>query len=161
MRIDLSNLRKKTVSINQYIANLKQPFRKKFLIRKQMYKPKHEVLTQLRKIAGRYVVIAFSAEWCKDCTANIPVLAIISEATGLEVRVFGGLMKDPLNPTRKWRIPPSPPEVEIFKVDKIPLILVTNTNGEEIGRIIENPVEPTIEEEILRIILDKEKFQQV
>lgn len=160
MRIDLSSIRRKTVSINQYITNLKQPFREKFLIRKQTYKPKHEVLTQLKKVADKHVVIAFSAEWCKDCSANIPVLAILSETTGLEVRIFGRLMKDPLNPTKKWRIPPSPPEVETFKVDKIPIIIVANTNGEEIGRIIENPNEPTLEEEILKIILKKEKFNK-
>jgi hypothetical protein len=71
----------------------------------------------------------------------------------LEVRIFGSLKKDPLNHTKKWRIPPSPPEVETFNVDKIPLIMVFDKKGGEIGKIIKNPrEEPTIEEELLRIV---------
>jgi hypothetical protein len=85
------------------------------------------------------------------------VLALTSEATGLEVRIFGSLKKDPLNSRgRKWRIPPSPPEVETFHVDKIPLIILFDKQGKEIGRIIENPREtPTLEEELLKIILEE------
>lgn len=99
-------------------------------------------------------MVAFSAEWCKDYAVNIPILALISEATGLNVRIFGGLKRGPLNPTRKWSIPPSPPEVEKFQVDKIPLILVFDKEGMELGRIVENPKEGlTLEEEILHIIL--------
>jgi len=74
----------------------------------------------------------------------------------LEVRIFGGLKKDPLSHTRKWRIPPSPPEVETFHVDKIPLIILFDREGKEIGKIVENPREkPTLEEELLKIILEK------
>jgi len=151
MKINLSEIRKRTVSIVQYLNDIKQPFHEKFFTRKQTYQLKLEAINQL-KSAKDYLVIAFSAEWCKDCTVNIPVLALISEITGLEVRIFGGLMKDPLSHTRKWRIPPSPPEVEKFHVDKIPLIIVFNKGGEEIGRIIENPREPTVEEELVKII---------
>jgi len=40
---------------------------------------------------------------------------------------------DVLNPKRKWRIPPSPPEVETFKVDKIPLMIIIDRKGKELG----------------------------
>lgn len=153
MNISLSEIRNKTVSVNQYIDSLKQPFREKFLMRKQTYQLKQEVINQLRKFAGKCVIVAFSAEWCKDCAVNIPVLALISEATGLEIRIFGSLKKDPLNPKRKWRIPPSPPEVETFNVDKIPLMIIVDRDGKEIGRIIENPKHmPTLEQELHQII---------
>jgi len=153
MNVKLPEIRKKTSSVNQYIDNLKQPFREKFLTRKQTYQLKQEVVNQLKKLAHKYVIVAFSAEWCKDCTANIPVLALISEATALEVRIFRGLKKDLLSRTRKWRIPPSPPEVETFNVDKIPLIILFDKEGKEIGKIVENPrEEPTLEEELLSII---------
>jgi hypothetical protein len=82
-------------------------------------------------------------------------LALISETTGIEVRIFGGLKKDSLNPQRKWRIPPSLQEVEMFHVDKIPLIILFDKTDNEIGRIIENPQEPTLEEELLKIIRTK------
>jgi thiol-disulfide isomerase/thioredoxin len=155
MNIDLTETRKRTLSINQYIDSLKHPFKEKFLARKHAYKLNQEVTTRIKEFADKYFIVAFSAEWCKDCAANIPVLALISERTGLEVRVFGGLMKDPLSHERKWRIPPSPPEVETFNVDKIPLIVLFDKEGNEVGRIVENPNAPTLEEELLKIISEK------
>jgi thiol-disulfide isomerase/thioredoxin len=115
------------------------------------------MVSRLKDIVDKYAVVAFSAEWCKDCAANIPVLARLSEATGLEVRIFGGLKRDTLSTERKWRIPPSPPEVETFHVEKIPLILIFDKKGNEVGRIIENPLEPTVEGEILKIITEYAK----
>ena len=155
MNVNLSEIRKKTVSAKQYLDSLEEPFRERFLTRKQTYKLNQEAVNQLKKVADKYVIVAFSAEWCKDCAMNIPVLALISEATGLEVRIFGGLKKDSLSQTRKWRIPPSPQEAETFQVDKIPLIIVFDKEGKDIGRIIENPREkPTMEEELVKIILE-------
>ena len=156
MNINFSEIRKRTVSVSQYIHGLKQPSQEKFLARKHTYQLKQEAINQLKRFANKYLIVAFSAEWCKDCATNIPVLALISEATRLEVRIFGGLKKDPLSHTRKWRIPPSPPEVETFHVDKIPLIVLFDKEGREIGKIIENPrAESTLEEELLKIILEK------
>ncbi|MEM3596826.1 MAG: thioredoxin family protein [Candidatus Bathyarchaeia archaeon] len=151
----MAEIRKKTLTVSDYIERLEGDFRKKFLTRKENYQLKQEVVGRLKQFAKKYFVVAFSAEWCKDCAANIPVLALISEETGLEVRVFGGLKKDPLSKARKWRVPPSPPEVETFDVDKIPLIIVFDTKGNEIGRIIENPKEPTLEEELLKVIFSE------
>jgi hypothetical protein len=153
MSIDLSEIIERTVPVNQYINSLKQSFRERFLTRKQTYEPKQQAINELKKSASKCVIVAFSAEWCKDCAANIPVLALISEAMGMGVRVFGGLKKDPLSHTRKWRIPPSPPEVETFHIDKIPTTIVMSREGMEIGRIVENPkLAPTLEQEICEII---------
>jgi len=153
MNVNLSEIRKKTVSVKEYLDEIKQPFREKFVTRKQTYILNQKAVNFLKKFADKFVVVAFSAEWCKDCTTNIPILALISEITGIEVRIFGGLMKDPLSHTRKWRIPPSPPEVEIFQVDKIPHIILFDKEGKEVGKIIENPLEEaTLEEELGKII---------
>lgn len=157
MKTDLSELRRRTVSVTQYMENLKPPFQEKFWARKQTYKLKQEVVKQLKKFAKKYLIAVFSAEWCKDCATNIPVLALISEATRFEVRVFSGLKKDPLSHTCKWRIPPSPQEVKTFNVEKIPIIIIFDIEGNEIGRIIENPKEPMLEEELLKIILGKSR----
>jgi hypothetical protein len=153
MNIDLSDIRKKTVSVGQYIDSLKEPFKEKFLARKQTCRLQREAVDQLKRFAEEYVIIVFSAAWCKDCAENIPVLSLISETTGLEVRVFGGLMKDPLSQVCKWRIPPSPPEVITFEVDKIPLMIIVDLRGNEIGRVIESPKRwPTLEQELCEII---------
>ena len=156
MPLNLSEIRMRTVSASDYISNLEEPFREKFLERKQTYQSNQEAISQLRASAGNYVIIAFSAGWCKDCAVNIPVLAVINEASGLEVRVFGGLKKDPLSQEHKWRIPPSPQEAETFNVEKIPLIIVADREGREIGRIVENPAyQPTLEQELCEIIKPK------
>jgi thiol-disulfide isomerase/thioredoxin len=153
MIFDLSDIRKKTVSAGQYIDSLEQQFKEKFLNRKQEYKLQPEAVDQLRNLAEKYVIIVFSATWCKDCAEIIPVLSLLSEAAGLEVRVFGGLMKDPLSQVCKWRIPPSPPEVITFEVDKIPLIIILDLHGREIGRIVESPKRwPTLEQELCEMI---------
>jgi hypothetical protein len=154
MNIDVSEIRTRTVSISQYMESLEEPYREKFSSRKQEYQLNWESVSRLKRFAEDCIVVAFSAEWCKDCTANIPVLALIHEATGLEVRIFGNIKKDPLSATRKWRIPPSPPEVETFKIDKLPTILVFNKQGKEMGKIIENPTNmPTLEQELEAIII--------
>ena len=156
MLLDMSEIRRKTVSVTDYISNIEEPFREKFLTRKQTYQPNQEAMSQLREYADKYVIIAFSAGWCKDCAVNIPVLAVINEASGLDVRVFGGLKKDPLGQGRKWRIPPSPREVETLSVDKIPLIIIADRDGREMGRIVENPTQqPTLEQELCEIIKSK------
>lgn len=153
MRVNLSDVRKRTVSANEYIESLEQPFRQNFLSQKQTYQLNTEALNQLRRIMEKHVIIAFSAVWCKDCASDIPVLALLSEEAGAEVRVFGGLKKDPLNPKRKWRIPPSPPEVEAYEIEKLPTIIVVDAEGWEKGRIVEKPTRmPTLEQEICEII---------
>jgi thiol:disulfide interchange protein len=157
MKVNLADIRNKAVPIVQYMSTLEHPFQEKFLARKQTYQLKQESINQLKQFADKCIIVAFSAEWCKDCAVNIPVLALISETTGMEVRIFGGLKTDSLNAERKWRIPPSPPEVETFHVDKIPLIVLFDENGNEIGRIVENPHEPALEEELLKTILTKQQ----
>ena len=152
-KINIQEIFKKTISVDEYIAGIIQPFKEKFLERKQTYQLKEDVVSKLREYAKDVVIVAFSAEWCKDCAANIPILALIAEKTGINMRIFGGLKRDALNPKEKWKIPPSPPEVKIFKIEKIPHIILFARNGESIGEIVENPRnKETLEEEILYLI---------
>ena len=153
MMFDVSQIRKKTVAADEYIDGLDSPFKQKFLERKQTYQLNIEIVEQLKGFARKYLAVAFSAVWCKDCVSNIPVLALVSEKTGLEVRIFGGIKKDPLSHSHKWRIPPSPPETELYNIEKLPTILILDLDGREIGRIVENPKkQPTLEQELLEII---------
>lgn len=144
---------KRTVSVNKYINEMTQPFKEKFSRRKLTYQLSEEVVKKLRSYAKDVVIVVFSADWCKDCAANVPVLALLAERTGVKVRIFGGLKTDPLNPRERWRIPPSPQEVKTFDVQKTPHIIIFDTQGKPLGTIIENPKpENTLEEEILQII---------
>lgn len=153
MNADLCEIRKRAVLVSEYIDDLDEPFKEKYLWQKQTYRLQTDAIDELKRHARNYFIVAFSASWCKDCAQQIPVFALIAENTGLEVRVFGGLRGDPLSHTSKWRIPPSPPEVLTFAVEKIPLIIIFDINGVEAGRIIESPKQfPTLEQEICEII---------
>jgi thiol-disulfide isomerase/thioredoxin len=153
MNVDLSEIRRRTVSATEYIYSLDRVPRELFLARKRTYLLQPEAVEVLHKSVDDFVVVAFSASWCKDCAEQIPVLALISEVTGLEVRIFGGVKKDPLNHVSKWRIPPSPPEIVELHVDKLPAIVVFETDGNEVDRIEERPKKmPTLEQELCEIV---------
>ncbi len=150
---NLKVIMKRTVSVDKYINKMAQPFKEKFSERKLTYQLNEEAVQELGSYAKDVVIVVFSAEWCKDCAANVPVLALLAEKTGVKVRVFGGLKTDPLNPKERCRIPPSPPEVKTFNVQKTPHIIIFDKQGKHLGTIIENPKpENTLEEEILHII---------
>ena len=154
--MNLAEIKKRTLPVDQYLDHLEQPYKQTFLTRKQTYQLHTDAVNQLRQFAHDYLVVAFSASWCRDRSQNIPVLALIAETTGLEVHVFGGLVKDPLNPASKWRIPPSPLEAATFDVDKLPLIIVFDIHGKEVGRIVESAKQrPTLEQELFEIIKPK------
>jgi len=151
--VNLKAITNRTISVDKYINEMPQPFKEKFSERKKTYQLNEETVQKLRSYAKDVVIVVFSAEWCKDCAANVPVLALLAEKTGVNVRVFGGLTTDPLNPKEKWRVPPSPPEVKTFNVQKTPHIIIFDKQGKQLGTIIENPKpENTLEEEILHII---------
>src|SRR4030067_3093409 len=153
MIVDLSEIRDKTVSLDEYVCSMDQVFRERFLERKQTYALKLCAVEELRKSARSLVIVVFSASWCKDCAEQVPVLALLAATTGLEARVFGGIKKDPLSHTSKWRGPPSPPEVNTLRVEKLPTIIVFYANGMEVGRIEERPkMTLTLEEELCEIV---------
>ena len=149
---DIEELRRKSEPVSDHMSRVggaSSPFTR----HKEEYALEKTIIKDLKRYVENAVVIVFSAEWCPDCYRNVPVLSLISEATGLEVYVFGRLMRDAKNPEERWKIPPSPAEVKDFDVVRIPLIVVLNRDGAKIGEIIENPPEgQTLEEALLDIL---------
>lgn len=138
MKYDITKLRRDSEAVHNYVSapsKAKDAFDK----RRTEYKLDATVTKELKKKAKDYVVLVFTAEWCPDCMRNVPVLDMVSEATGLEVRAFGHIMRDAKSNTRKWAVPPSPPEVDEFSVQKIPYMVVLRKDGEKTGEIVENP----------------------
>lgn len=153
LRKTLKELVRRTVSVKDYVMHMDEPFRDRFLKRMKAYSLKEDIVEELKKRVDEIFVVVFSAEWCKDCAANVPVLALLADKTGMKVRVFGGLKKDLLNPNETWRIPPSPPELREFKVERTPHIVVFHINGRQLGKIVEKPApNKTLEEEILQLV---------
>ncbi|MFX1566493.1 MAG: thioredoxin family protein [Promethearchaeota archaeon] len=139
--------------IDEYMQTCSEECRPKYETRRIEYSLKSETLDTLKKVANQFIIVAIGADWCKDCVANIAVLDLIHEATGIPVYILGGVKTDPLNPNRQWAVPPSPPEVDSLKIKAIPTILLYTPDGIEIARIIENPqILPTLEEELLYLI---------
>lgn len=149
---DIESLKKKSEPVAKYLEEAYETTRS-FARRLEDYRLDEAVARRLRELADGVVVFVFSAEWCLDCHRNVPVLKLIQDATGIEVNVFGHLKKDVCDAGGLWKIPPSPPEVKDFDVEKIPHIVVLNMDGMMIGEIVENPSEgQTLEEALLNIL---------
>jgi thiol-disulfide isomerase/thioredoxin len=152
LKYDVAKLRKDSESVHDYVSEASK-VKDAFATRRAEYNLDAGVVKDLKKRAKEYIVIVFSAEWCPDCMRNVPVLDLIADAAELEVRVFGHIMRDAKSNTRKWAVPPSPPEVYEFNVPKIPLIAVIRKDGDMIGEIVENPPPGvTVEKALLDIM---------
>jgi thiol-disulfide isomerase/thioredoxin len=149
---DITALRANSESIEEYIA-IPSDATEAFTQRLEEYALDPSVTEKLKSYAGKFYIFAFTAEWCKDCKKNVPILKLIQDVTGIEVRILGHIIRDVKNPDEIWRIPPSPPEVKEFNVLKIPHITVLNHQGGELGAVIENPPEDkTLEKALLEIL---------
>jgi thiol-disulfide isomerase/thioredoxin len=144
---DIEKLRQNSEKISVYIRT------HKIFKKNAEYELDQEVVDRFKNYANDVIIFVFSAEWCPDCKKHLPVLGLLAKATGIEVNVFGHLMRDPKKPKGYWRIPPSPPEVEEFFIKKIPTIAVLDIEGNKVGTIVENPPEmKTLEKALLDII---------
>jgi hypothetical protein len=63
-------------------------------------------------------------------------------------------MRDAKNPNNLWACPPSPVQVNEFKVVKIPHMFILNKKGAVEGEIIENPPEGKLLERVILEILE-------
>ncbi len=111
---DLKALRANSEPVEEYLA-APSDANETFTRRLQEYELDPLVTEKLKAYAGKAYIFSFSAEWCKDCKVNVPVLKLIQDATGIEVRILGHIMRDAKNPDERWRIPPSPPEVKTLE----------------------------------------------
>jgi thiol-disulfide isomerase/thioredoxin len=153
---DLNTLRNNSEPVAEYLSTSSRET-PAFEENRRAYAPDSDVVTKLKRFVDEVFVIAFSAEWCPDCHRNIPILGLIAEEAGLEINIFGHLMRAPEKPRGNWRIPPSPAEVEEFDVRKIPTIVVLNSDGDKIGEIVEKPpMGVSLERALLDIVESEE-----
>ncbi len=151
--VDLDSIRKRSKTLDEYIEGHHGKDKDILLEGLQEYSLDTSALRDLEKIAQDTICVVFSAPWCGDCKRAIPVLKLIEENTGMEVRVFGEIKTAPLDPEHQWKIPPSPPEMEEWGVTHIPWIAFFDKDGEKIGTIVEKPqVKETLEEEIVYVL---------
>ena len=118
------------------------------------YEPKHEVVKELITKAKDHTIVVFSADWCKDCKSNVGAFSkIVQLYPEIDAIFFKGIKSAPLDPDIRWKVPPSPPEVDEFDLRRIPTFYILDSEGYVKAELLENPVtKPTVEEELLYLI---------
>ncbi|MFW9980037.1 MAG: thioredoxin family protein [Candidatus Thorarchaeota archaeon] len=143
-------------SCTDYINEMNPMYRSRWLDEFSRYNLNEYALAGLKETVGKYEIVVLFADWCGDARKAIPALAHIETSLGIKIRALGGMTKPGFRSDRFWAVPPSPIEVEIFDIRSSPTVLIFNKEtGEEIGRIKTRPkMTPTMEEEILKVIVD-------
>ena len=130
----------------------------------ESYQPKSSVLDEIKEILKnkheKLKIIALGAEWCPDCSKNIPrMIKLIKDLKIEEVSldILYGIMMNALHKPGEtiWHKKRSPPEATDPKFDlkAIPTFYIFNDAGEHFGLIRENPKGfSTLEEAILEIL---------
>ncbi len=158
--IDVNKIKTLGKELFSYIDSLQEEDRKIWQENFQLYQPDKTMVEKLDSLMKNFngTIIVYSAAWCKDCRRHVPALAKTLSLLNKkpEVYVRSGFKTDPLNKARKWRIPPSPPEIEELNVTNIPTFILYDSAGNEIGRIIEHPRQ-SIEADLVDILEKYEK----
>ncbi|MGY5860210.1 MAG: thioredoxin family protein [Candidatus Thorarchaeota archaeon] len=141
----------------QYIDTMSPMYKAGFLRSKEDYTLNSNAVEKLIAFAKEYHIVVIFADWCGDARKAVPVLSLIEQATEMKIVALGGMTKPPYGSDKFWAVPPSPVEVDIFGITSSPTVLIFNSEGNEIGRIKTRPkMEPTLEQEIVKIIEDSQ-----
>ncbi len=128
------------------------------------YEPKPEVLAKITELLKNKEeilnIVALGADWCPDCSRNIPRLIKIVKLLNnknLDLKILYGIMVNALHKPGEtlWHKNRSPPEAVDPKFDlkAIPTIYFFNKTEDNIGIIVEKPkASSTLEEDFLEII---------
>ncbi len=154
--IDFKDIRKRTTNVRGYIDALFEKDKDIIMEAYKGYRLNEAALGELKVLTKGLKFVVFSAAWCGDCKRAMPVMLHLEEQTGIDVMVFGDIKTDPLSRTSKWRVPPSPPEMNKWGVTAIPWFEFFDAKGNKIGTLIEKPiVKDTLEEEIVYMLKNK------
>jgi thioredoxin-related protein len=149
-----------TLTPNQYLINYKDKVKHNF----KVYKPKKEVIKKIQHLLlerGEHLnILVLGAEWCPDCTRNLPSMIKILKKMKkdlLTMKILYGVVVNALHKPEDpiWHKSRSPPEAidPKFNLQKVPTFYFFNKKGEHLGNIIEKPEEnSTLEEEMLEIL---------
>ena len=130
----------------------------------ESYEPKSDTLNDIKNLLKnkkeKLKIIALGADWCPDCSRNVPRMIKIvkflnTEEVGLQI--LYGIMVNALHKPGEtiWHKNRSPPEATDPKFDlkAIPSFYFFNDAGEYLGIIVENPeYSSTLEDDILKIL---------
>lgn len=164
MKTDLKDLKWRdltspTLSPDKYLeaySHLKSAF--------ESYKPKIDILenikTRLGKKNQKLKIVALGADWCPDCSVNVPKMIKIvksMDTSNVEIEILYGVVVNAFHKPGKtiWHQKRSPPEAvnPKFDLSKIPTFYFFDKEGNYLGVIVENPkYSSTLEEDTLEIV---------
>jgi len=128
------------------------------------YQPKSEILEKIKEVLKnkkeKVKIVALGADWCPDCSRNVPSMIKIAKELNIEdfeLKILYGITVNALHKPEEtiWHKKRSPPEATDPKFDlkAIPTFYFFNNSGEYIGVIVENPeYKSTLEEDTLKIL---------
>ena len=155
---ELSDVTSDAPTCIEYIDKMSPAYKAGYLRGRQDYILNPDAVEKLINFAKNFHIVVIFADWCGDARKAVPVLSLIEEVTHMKIIALGGMTKPPYGSDKFWAVPPSPVEVDIFDIRSSPTILIFNSEGEEIGRIRTRPrMEPTLEQEIVKIIEDSQR----
>ena len=151
---DLAQLRKNGLTIQKMVEKLSGKDGEIIKENIKNYQPKVDVLKKFAEKAKGHTFVVFSADWCKDCKTNVSAFAKMLELEPeIDAIFFKGLKSAPLDLDVRWRVPPSPLEVNEFDLRKIPTFYILDSSGKLVAQMIENPEhKQTLEEELLYLL---------
>jgi len=130
------------------------------------YKPKKDILEKINELLKdkkeKLKIVALGADWCPDCSKNIPrmikIVKILKESNkDVDLQILYGIMVNALHKPEEsiWHKKRSPPEAvdPKFNLKAIPTFYFFNSTGEYLGAIVENPkMSSSLEEDTLEIL---------
>ncbi|MFX0000265.1 MAG: thioredoxin family protein [Candidatus Hodarchaeota archaeon] len=149
-----------TITSNEYLEIYGDKLNKVY----ESYEPLPEVLEKIGKFLKskkeKLKILALGADWCPDCSRNIPrmiKLVKLINSKDITLKILYGIMKNALHKPGEtiWHEKRSPPEATDPKFDlkAIPTFYFFNNAGKHIGVIVENPKHfSTLEEDIMEIL---------
>ncbi len=155
-----------TLSISEYLEKYKD--KTNIIKNYEDYMPEQKIINEiaslLKSTHEKLKIVALGAEWCPDCSKNVPAMIKIIESlmkvADAELRILYGIMVNALHGKGEilWHKGRSPPEAvdPKFELKAIPTFYIFDFEGELLGTIVEGPkIYPTLEEELLTLLKKK------
>lgn len=121
---------------------------------RETYQPQEAWLSFLRKATARYTLVVAMGTWCSDSREQVPRLLKIHEVLGKK-SPFSQITL--LGIDRSKKVVPAA-AFPFGLVERVPTIVVT-FGGAEVGRVVETPLSPTLEEDLVRILAPLEGWE--
>ncbi len=153
----LDTIKSKGVSPEEYVRTIKlAKYQKMFEDKINETPVKEDTVNEIAELVKtkQITIRVFAAVWCKDTLKTLPAVTYITkQIPEIDLKILGGIKNVPFDKKIRWKVPPSPPEVDTFDIRAVPTFIFFDKNGEEIGRVKEPPeVTETVEDEILHYL---------